>query len=205
MGLISILLCKVRHTSVLFRWVLELVRSLFYHAAWCFCSHRAQRSLNYSRVTAELHAARPLFPSALRTRSSATLGSCRGTTLPRRGPRCFAGSCFLPVTCSSRCFLQFPAPVLSVPPTVTSKRPCTRQFFTDYLHVADSPLSALLLLQLPLASARRACAFYSLRLYLQFYLFISFDWIAGNLLKSILMLNNSLFMYVCYLTHSLIF
>lgn len=51
MGLISILLCKVRHTSVLFRWVLELVRSLFYHAAWCFCPHCAQRSLNYSRVT----------------------------------------------------------------------------------------------------------------------------------------------------------
>lgn len=51
MGLISILLCKARHTSVLFRWVLELVRSLFYHAAWCFCPHRAQRSLNYSRVT----------------------------------------------------------------------------------------------------------------------------------------------------------
>lgn len=51
MGLISILLCKVRHTSVLFRWVLELVRSLFYHAVWCFWPHRAQRSLNYSRVT----------------------------------------------------------------------------------------------------------------------------------------------------------
>lgn len=120
-------------------------------------------------------------------------------------PAASQGAVSFPVTCSSRCFLQFLAPVLSVPPTVTSKRPCTRQLFTDYLHVADSPLSALLLLQLPLASARRACAFYSLRLYLQFYLFISFDWIAGNLLKSILMLNNSLFMYVCYLTHSLIF
>lgn len=202
MGLISILLCKVRHTSVLFRWVLELVRSLFYHAVWCFWPHRAQRSLNYSRVT--------------RSPAFVPFGTSDAVFCdPRLVPWDDLASPWPPLLRRELFPSQLPAlrllsavpstGFISVPPTATSKRPCTRQFFTDYLHVADSPLSALLLLQLPLASARRACAFYSLRLYLQFYLFISFDWIAGNFLKSILMLNNSLFMYVCYLTHSLIF